>query len=155
MRKIFTLLMIFAVSSALAASKSKTKQVKVTQVKSEGATLYKGKNDAADAKAITQLNGGVQVTLIKKGDDRSYVKTNTGLKGFVDNSKIEILTLAEGASHDIGNQEILGWLDNPSAVYILDNSGPDLSALPLDRRFDDEILEPRDREEVERGNDEN
>jgi hypothetical protein len=41
-------------------------------------------------------------------------------------------TPSAGAAHNLKDVEVTGWLDNPSAVYILDNSTPP-SDLPLDK----------------------
>lgn len=155
MKKALLACLVLFIGLGFGQNRSKSKKIQVTQVKDAGAALYSSEKADPNGKSLQQLTGGAQLKLIKKGRNRSYVKSPTGIKGWVDNSKIEILTMDAGAMHNLQNQEILGWLDNPSAVYILDNSGPDLSALPLDRTFSDEIVEPRDRESVERSNDEN
>jgi hypothetical protein len=152
MKKVFALfVLVFAVWS-FAASKSSSTQV--TRVKSGGAPLYKTElADEGDKRM--DLNGGDEVTLLKESKSRSLIKTSGNVKGWVDNSHLERVKISGGATHSLKDVEVVGWLDNPSAVYILDNTNPDLNALPIDRSFAGEIMEKKDREEVERGFDEN
>jgi hypothetical protein len=124
----------------------------VTRIKSGGAAVFKSEQD--DDKSV-DLNSGDEITILKQGKARSMVKTNQNIKGWVENGSIERVKITSGGSHNLKDVEVVGWLDNPSAVYILDNTNPDLNALPLDRNFMNEIVEKKDREEVERTYDEN
>lgn len=124
----------------------------VTRIKSNGAAVYKSEQD--DDKSV-DLNSGDEITILKQGKARSMVKTNGNVKGWVNNGDIERVKITSGGSHNLKDVEVVGWLDNPSAVYILDNTNPDLNALPIDRNFNSEIVEKKDREEVERTYDEN
>lgn len=146
------LFLLLVLASAFLAQAA-TKTVEVVRVKGAGANIYQAEND--EAKVMANLAAGDEVTLVKKGPARTMVRTSGGIKGWVDNKSIEIVKVGSGSKFNLKEQEVLGWLDNPSAVYILDNSNPDLNALPIDRSFNDEIVEKRDREEVERSFDEN
>ena len=152
MRTFLGFLLILSFSIGLAASKSKSKKFYVIRVKEGGAELYKA---SKSQDVVTEMRAGEELQLIKKGPTRSYVKTSGGVKGYVTNKRLEKIEVGAQTEHSIGEQEVLGWLDNPSAVYILDNTGPDFSALPLEREFQEEIVEYRDRETVEMSNDEN
>ncbi len=146
---VFSLLLLVGLA---AAQKSKTSEV--TRIKSSGANVFK--NELSDpTEKSTEIGGDQDVTLLKKGKNRSMVRTQGGIRGWVDNDKLQILKVAGAGHHDLTNVEVVGWLDNPAAVYILDNTNPDLNALPLDRSFANEIVEPKDREQVERIYDEN
>ncbi len=122
------------------------------RIKSNGTPIYKAKT--GDASKGT-LSAGDMGKLIRKGKDRSFIKTSTGVKGWVKNSNIERVKKGKGDQFTLSEQQIHGWLDNPSAIYILDESGISTDALPLTRNFEDEIFERQDREEIERSNDEN
>lgn len=130
------------------------KESSVTRIKSGGATIYKTEGGDEGDK-IADIGTGEEVTLLKQSKGRSLIKTGGSIKGWVDNSTLEKVKISGGGSHNLKDVEVVGWLDNPSAVYILDNSNPDLNALPLDRNFANEIVEKKDREEVERTYDEN
>jgi hypothetical protein len=152
MKKVLALFILALTSLSFAASKSSSTEV--TRVKGSGAALYK--TELADAGEKTaDISGGEEVKLLKEGKARSMIKTAGNVKGWVDNSAIERVKVSGGSSHSLKDVEVVGWLDNPSAVYILDNTNPDLNALPIDRSFASEIVEKKDREEVERGFDEN
>ena len=146
MRKIISLILIAGLVTVYSASQKLI-------VKSDKATIFKSKGGSASKGT---LNQGESLWLIKKGKNRSLVKTSNGVKGWVMNSNTEYVKGGgKGDTYNLENQDISGWLDNPSAIYILDNSGLDNSALPLTRSFSDEIFEFTDKEQLERGNDEN
>lgn len=152
MKKVLALFVLALTSLSFAASK--TSSTEVTRVKGSGAAVYK--TELADAGEKTMdLSGGEEIKLLKEGKSRSLIKTSGNVKGWVDNSSIERVKVSGGSAHSLKDVEVVGWLDNPSAVYILDNTNPDLNALPIDRSFASEIVEKKDREEVERGFDEN
>jgi hypothetical protein len=152
MKKTIAFLFLAFASIALAGSKSET--TTVTRIKSGGAVIYK--TEAGDeADKVADAGTGDEITLLKQGKARSLIKTSGSIKGWVDNSTLEKVKVTSGGTHNLKDVEVVGWLDNPSAVYILDNSNPDLNALPIDRNFNNEIIEKKDREEVERTYDEN
>ena len=155
MKKI-VLPVIFAVLSlfAFANSKDKIETTTVTRIKSGGATVYKSEQSDEGDK-VMDLGTGDEVSVLKQGKARSLIKTSGSIKGWVNNSTVERVKITSGGAHNLKDVEVVGWLDNPSAVYILDNSNPDLNALPIDRNFNNEIVEKKDREEVERTYDEN
>jgi hypothetical protein len=139
---------------SVAAAKSKTSSIEVIRVKSGGADLYKTEQ-AEESEKVMEVAAGEEVRLIKEGKARSLIKTGGSVRGWVDNETLTRVKISGGATHNLKDVEVVGWLDNPSAVYILDNTNPDHNALPLDRSFASEIVEKKDREEVERSYDEN
>jgi hypothetical protein len=137
---------------ALSLGKSKVETSIVTRIKGAGTPVFKSEQD--DDKVV-ELGGGDEITILKQGKGRSLIKSSGNIKGWVDNGNIERVKISSGGAHNLKDVEVVGWLDNPSAVYILDNTNPDLNALPIDRNFNNEIVEKKDREEVERTYDEN
>ena len=152
MKKIIAFLFLGLATFAMAASK--TESSTVTRIKSGGAAIYKTES-ADESEKIADIGTGDEVTLLKQGKSRSLIKTSGSIKGWVDNGTVEKVKITSGGAHNLKDVEVVGWLDNPSAVYILDNTNPDLNALPIDRNFNNEIVEKKDREEVERTYDEN
>lgn len=147
-----TIAFLFLAFATIALAKETTSTV--TRIKSGGATIYKTEGGDESDK-VADIGTGDEITLLKQGKGRSLIKTSGSIKGWIDNSTIEKVKISSGGSHNLRDVEVVGWLDNPSAVYILDNSNPDMNALPLDRNFANEIVEKKDREEVERTYDEN
>jgi hypothetical protein len=152
MKKIFAFLLLGLAAFAFAGPKTET--TTVTRIKSGGAAIYKSESSDEGDK-IADIGTGDEVTILKQGKSRSLVKTSGSIKGWVENGTVEKVKITSGGAHNLKDVEVVGWLDNPSAVYILDNSNPDLNALPIDRNFNNEIVEKKDREEVERTYDEN
>jgi hypothetical protein len=152
MKKIAAFLVFTLV--AFVYSKDKTESTIVTRIKSGGAAVYKNEQ-SEEAEKVMDLGSGDEISILKQGKARSLIKTTGSIKGWVDNGTVERVKVTSGGSHNLKDVEVVGWLDNPSAVYILDNTNPDLNALPIDRNFSNEIVEKKDREEVERTYDEN
>ncbi|HLP42029.1 MAG TPA: hypothetical protein VK465_11020 [Fibrobacteria bacterium] len=152
MKQIAAFLVLALVTFGMA--KSKTETSIVVRVKSGGAAVYKTEQGEESDKLV-DIGTGDEVTILKQGKGRSLIKTPGNVRGWVDNSTLEKVKISSGGSHNLKDVEVVGWLDNPSAVYILDNTNPDLNALPIDRNFNNEIVEKKDREEVERSYDEN
>jgi len=48
------------------------------------------------------------------------------------------------------NAEVIGYLDNPTPVYIIDSDDPNADPINLDRSFKDALRENVDKETVER-----
>lgn len=154
MKKIVTFLVLTLVAFSFSKDKGKTETTTVTRIKSGGAAVYKSEQ-SDEGEKVMDLGTGDEITILKQGKARSMIKTSGSIKGWVENSTIEKVKITSGGAHNLKDVEVVGWLDNPSAVYILDNTNPDQNALPLDRNFKDEIVEKKDREEVERTYDEN
>ncbi len=152
MKKIAVFLILSLATWAF--SKDKVETTTVTRIKSGGAAIFKAEA-SEESEKIADLTAGDEITVLKQSKARSMVKTSGSIKGWVDNGQIERVKISSGGTHNLKNVEVVGWLDNPSAVYILDNTNPDLNALPIDRNFNSEIVEKKDREEVERTYDEN
>ncbi len=152
MKKIAAFLVFTLV--AFVFSKDKTESTLVTRIKAGGAAVYKNEQ-SEEAEKVMDLGTGSEISILKQGKARSLIKTSGSIKGWVDNGTVERVKVTSGGTHNLKDVEVVGWLDNPSAVYILDNTNPDLNALPIDRNFSNEIVEKKDREEVERTYDEN
>jgi len=141
----------FAMTSAKAASKPESNNEAI-QIKDGGAVIYRAEL-SGDSDKVGDAASGAEVQLFKQGKERSLVKVGD-TRGWVDNSALERLKSAT-TTRNLKDIEVQGWLDNPSAVYILDNSNPDIGTLPLDRSFSSDIVEKKDRENIERTYDEN
>jgi hypothetical protein len=50
----------------------------------------------------------------------------------------------------MSDQEVIGYLDNPTPVYIMDGLGPNEDPIKLERSFSDALHENVDKETVER-----
>jgi hypothetical protein len=148
---IFACAILFAMTASMAKSKSDASN-EVIQIKQGGAVIYRAEL-SGDSDKVGDATSGASVQLFKEGRARSLIKVGA-IRGWVDNSALERIENTSSA-RNLKDIEVQGWLDNPSAVYILDNSNPDIGTLPLDRSFSSEIVDKKDRESVERTYDEN
>ena len=143
---------LLAVTAAMAKSKP-AEAAEVIRIKDAGTALYRAELSGDSDKSAT-LSAGEEVQLMKEGKARSLIKSGEN-RGWVDNSSLVKVKVSGNTSRNLKDIEVQGWLDNPSAVYILDNSSAEVSNLPLERSFAADIVEKKDREDVERTYDEN
>ncbi len=134
-------------------AETKAKGSEVIRIKGSGAVMLKSELTVDAADKVADLANGIEVQMIKEGKARSLVKSGDN-RGWVDNSSLERIK-SGNSSRNLKDIEVQGWLDNPSAVYILDNTSAEVTNLPLDRSFTSDIVDKKDREDVERSYDEN
>lgn len=103
---------------------------------------------------VGRLSEGEVVTVLHTGTNQSLVRTAGGLRGWVRNSDLVAVKMAEGGRHEIGDQRIIGRFFNESP-YVLDAMDPVVEVGALDRSFEGEVVEAIDREQLEMRNDEN
>lgn len=103
---------------------------------------------------VGRLSEGEAVTVLHAGTNQSLVRTAGGLRGWVRNSDLVAVKLAEGGRHEIGDQRITGRYFNESP-YFLEDEDPVVEVGALNRSFEGEVVEAIDREQLEMRNDEN
>ena len=139
MKKVLLIALALMVSFSFAAGKkvkSKLGDVDLTKEKDGGAVVCTaGFND--------------ELTILKDGDTDVLVKGPCG-QGWVQKSKIEYVAQAAGdKSMKLDQVDVVGWLDNPSAVFVLENG------VNIDRDFKEYLQHTMDREQMEMHNNEN
>ena len=122
-------------------------------VKTEGAEVFR--TETLDPPPLASLGEGQVLRLIHQGVAGSLIETEGGVKGWMRNGDMLAVKNAPGGDFRIGDQKVTGgWDPNISGVV---HHGPDFDPemILLDRTFNDEIVEQKDREEVELRHDEN
>ncbi|MCQ2104292.1 MAG: hypothetical protein MJZ26_00730 [Fibrobacter sp.] len=145
MKKVLVIALALMVSVSFAAGKkvkSKLGDVDLTKEKDGGAVVCTaGFND--------------ELTIVKEGDTEVLVKGSCG-QGWVPKSKIEYVAQAAGdKSMQMEGVDVVGWLDNPSAVFVLENDDLDFDGVNIDRDFKEYLQHTMDREQMEMHNNEN
>jgi hypothetical protein len=85
--------------------------------------------------------------LDSKGD--SYrVQNVEGKNGWVEKRLVQAIGKSKTFVFD--NAEVVGYLDNPTPVYILDSDDPNADRIYLDRSFKDALRDNTDQETTER-----
>ena len=145
MKKLFAMTLALMVAAAFAAPnkvKSKLGDVELTKEKGGGSVVCTaGFND--------------ELTIVKDGDTDVLVKGSCG-QGWVPKSKVEyVAALAGDKSMKLDGVDVVGWLDNPSAVFVLENDDMDFDGVNIDRDFKEYLQHTMDREQMEMHNNEN
>ena len=145
MKKLFAMTLALMVAAAFAAPnkvKSKLGDVELTKEKGGGSVVCTaGFND--------------ELTIVKDGDTDVLVKGSCG-QGWVPKSKVEYgAALAGDKSMKLDGVDVVGWLDNPSAVFVLENDDMDFDGVNIDRDFKEYLQHTMDRETMEMHNNEN
>jgi hypothetical protein len=144
MKKVMFVAFALLVASSFAAKKVKSKlgDVELTKEKDGGSVVCTaGFND--------------ELTVLKEGDTEVLVKGSCG-QGWVPKSKIEYVAQKAGdKSMKLEDVDIVGWLDNPSAVFVLENDDIDFDGVNIDRDFKEYLQHTMDRETIEMSNGEN
>ncbi|MDB5105186.1 MAG: hypothetical protein JWP91_2875 [Fibrobacteres bacterium] len=121
-------------------------------VKAEAAEVFR--TEALEPPPLGTLAQGESLKLLRQGNEASLIRTPGGLKGWVRNEDLTAVKAAKGLKFGLDNVDIYGCGWNQTIdVWIAPNAQAEL--LSLNRSFAGEIVEARDREQVEMGNDEN
>jgi hypothetical protein len=76
------------------------------------------------------------------------VKTNAGVVGWVEKSRV--VAMGKSKIFKFEGAEVIGYLDNPAPIYILDSDDPNAERIYLDRSFKDALRDNIDKEAIER-----
>lgn len=121
-------------------------------VKTPSADLFR--TSALEPPPLATLAEGEVLKMIHRGAASSLLETEGGIKGWMRNADLLAMRSAKDNRHEIEEQDVVGrgrvWSPIiPGMPFGLDGE------LRPDRDFDGEIVEPKDREEVEMRHDEN
>jgi hypothetical protein len=108
--------------------------------------VFKNENHAASESPLFIIGKQDRPLIIATGS-RTYQIQKNDLIGWVDKEAVSVSS-AKTMVFDTAN--VLGYLDNPTTLYILDAENPNGQSIKLERSFANEILENVDRETVER-----
>jgi hypothetical protein len=144
-KKILFCLLALMVVVAMAAPKNvKSKQGDLDLTKTKGGT-----------DVVCTVGFNEELRIVKDDGDAVLVKASCG-QGWVGKSVVEYVAKAAGdKSMTLEGVDVIGWLDNPSAVFILDADADALDGVDINRDFKDYLQHTMDRETMEMQNNEN
>ena len=143
-KTLFLLLATMVAVSFAAPSKVKSKRGDVDLTKEQG-----GGN------VVCTAGFNDEMTILKDGGEAVLVKASCG-QGWVPKSAVEYVVAAAGdKSMQLEGVDVIGWLDNPSAVFVLENDISDFDGVTIDRDFKEYLQHTMDRESMEMRNNEN
>lgn len=117
--------------------------------------LYANQKRAVNEKATYTASSTETFIEVSRSGGMVKVRTKDGQELWGEAKLIKEFSQAQGANMDLGAGKIDGYLDNPQAVYILQEDANAMAGLQLDRSFVDAIQGNMDREQTERRNSEN
>jgi len=122
------------------------------------------KSKRGDIDVTSQKDGGSvvctagfndELTILRETEANVLVKGKCG-QGWVEKSKIEIIAKGPGdKSMVLDSVGIEAWIDNPSAIFVLENNGVDFEGVDINRDFREYLTYTMDREQTEMRNGEN
>ncbi len=140
-KRIIALLMTAVLAGGVSAA---TKFVQPTK---DGIDLYKNETRGLNETAIKQVGTGDRLTVLDDSKGKFKVKTADGTTGWIDKS---LCASANGKAFTFDDAQVMGYLDNPTPIYIIDADNKDATPIKLDRSFADAVKANVDRETVER-----
>jgi len=144
-KALFVILTVVAVS--FAASKNVKSKIGSLQImKTQG---------GSDATCTADFND--ELTMIRKEGDFTLVKlAKANCQGWVKDAEVEYIAAVAGdKSLKLDGVDVVGWLDNPSAVFVLENDAADFGGVDINRDFREYLQHTEDREKIETKNKEN
>ncbi len=141
-----TLALSVVAFAAPASNKVKSKMGDLAVMKTQG---------GSDAVCTAGFND--DLTLLKKEGEYTLVKlAKANCQGWVKNADVEYIAKAEGDKNmNLEGVDVVGWLDNPSAVFVLENDAADFGGVDINRDFREYLKQTEDREKTEYRNKEN
>jgi hypothetical protein len=144
LRIAFGLLVAAAVTAGVFA---KDDQKFVTPTKDE-VGVYKNDVREVYEKPIATVGMNDRLNILGASKQNYKVKTPGGEVGWVE--KRLVVVTGKSKTFVFDDAEVIGYLDNPTPVYIIDADNPNADPIKLDRSFADALRENVDRETVER-----
>jgi hypothetical protein len=148
MKKVFLVLLAFAVAFSFA-------QKATNKVKSKRGDLNLTESDNSSSKVVCTAGFNDEMTVVKQGGNFTLVKASCG-QGWVANSDVERVIAGPGdKGMNIDAVDVVGWMDNPSAVFVLEQDAGSFEGININRDFKDYLRNTVDREQTEMRNQEN
>lgn len=122
-------------------------RTKFVQPKKNNVGIYKNETRAVNETAIVTVGVNDRLKVLKSSRNHYKVRTNEGTSGWIEK---RLVAAASGKSFLFDDAEVIGYLDNPTPVYIIDADSKDATPIKLDRSFAEALKQNIDRETVER-----
>ncbi|MBN1981753.1 MAG: SH3 domain-containing protein [Chitinivibrionales bacterium] len=117
---------------------------KFVQPKSSGVSVYAKENRD---QAIAEVGVDDRLQVLSSSKDLYKIKTPSGTVGWVEK---KLVAEASGKAYMFDDAEVVGYLDNPTPVYIIDADNKEGVPIKLERSFADALKENVDRETLAR-----
>jgi hypothetical protein len=144
MRLTSLLAIIFLCGTATFAQQKISKYVQPTQ---DNIGIYANEIRQVYEKALVTLPKAARLEVLET--KKEYYKVSyQGQVGYVEKRLVQAVAKGANRTYTFGDEEVLGSLDNPTPIYIMDAEGSDPDPIKLDRSFSDALKENVDMETV-------
>ena len=121
---------------------------KYVQPTKDGVGIFKNEIRELYEEPIFTVGTSDRLTVMTEKRDHIRVKAPNGQTGWIE--KRMVVTTGKSKTFVFDNAEVVGYLDNPTPVYIIDTDDPNADPINLDRSFKDALRENVDKETIER-----
>jgi hypothetical protein len=142
----FLIVAVFAASSLWAAPDRSNQRF--VQPKEANVGVYKNQIREVYETPVFKVGPEDRLLIIETKGDHYKVQNPEGASGWIE--KRLVISIGKSKTFVFDNAEVVGYLDNPSPVYILDSDDPNAERIYLDRSFKDALRDNTDKETVER-----
>jgi hypothetical protein len=137
--------MIMAMAAAVITAADTKKYV---QPKESNVGVYKNQVRQVYEKPVFNVGADDRLLILDSKGDYYRVQNVDGQNGWVE--KRLVVSIGKSKTFVFDNAEVVGYLDNPTPVYILDSDDPNAERIYLDRSFKDALRDNTDKETTTR-----
>jgi len=137
--------LILMASAAIWAAGTVGKYVKPIQ---NNTGIYKSMKPEAADQPLFKVGTEDRLVLIEARGDFLRVQNVDGVSGWVEKKLMVAIGLNKSFSFD--KADVIGYLDNPTPVYIIDVDDPNAERISLDRSFKESLKDNVDKITIER-----
>jgi hypothetical protein len=145
MRLTSVMFVLLMAATALWAGEEAKKYV---QAKQNDVGVYKNQIREVYEQPLFKVSTDDRLLIKESKGDHYKVQNADGQVGWVE--KRLVVAIGKSKTFVFDNAEVLGYLDAPTPVYILDSDDPNAERIYLDRSFKDALRDNVDKETVER-----
>jgi hypothetical protein len=132
--------------AAMAAGAGAAK--KYVQPKENNVGVYKNRIRQVYEQPLFKVGTTDRLLILDTKGDHYRVQSVDGGNGWLE--KRLVVSIGKSKTFIFDKAEVVGYLDNPTPVYILDSDDPNAERIYLDRSFKDALRDNTDKETTER-----
>ncbi|MCL2182181.1 MAG: hypothetical protein FWB85_01760 [Chitinispirillia bacterium] len=152
MRKSNLMLKLALVLALAAGSAFAQKAGDAMQAKKANTSVYANEVREAYESPVGSIGPSDVVSVTEVKRNHLKIRTSSGIEGFVERKDLSKASNAAAKNRAFAFEaaEVVGYLDNPTPIYIIDMDDPNADPISLDRSFKEALKENVDKETMDR-----